>query len=107
MLHDGLANRAGIPHQRLQVHDQARAGVHFDHGAVLRFQRLANVVGDQIDSRHVQPHGLRRDHAAGGDVRVHAFRDVDREIAVVVDDDGAASGRHRGLVEALVAQELE
>ena len=92
---DGLTDRLRRAFGRLQVHQQAGAGIDFDDGAALRLQRLADVLADEVDAGDVQAHGARREPAGEGHLGVQIGRAVDGHIAVALDEHATAMLGHR------------
>ncbi|MNS83234.1 hypothetical protein D3C72_1170160 [compost metagenome] len=70
------------------MHAQAGRGVHFDHAAVLLFERAQHVLADHVDAADVQADHLRRIDGARGHFGVHGVGDVG----------GGAAGREVGVV---------
>ena len=101
---DGLAHRAHLAHGGLQVHEQARAGVDFDDGTVLLFQRAGDVFAHHVDAGDVEAH-----HTGGGDHvvadgRVDGVGDVDGPVGEAGDDHPFARTGEGGGGLALQAQ---
>ena len=78
---DRLAHRPRPARRRLQVHPQARAGVHFDHDPALVFQRTGDVQGNDVDAGHVQADHLGRFDRAGGHFGMDQIGHVGRRAA--------------------------
>ena len=107
VLGNGLAHRLGAAHGRLQVHQQAGAGVDLDDGAALGAKRLGDVFHHQVDAGDVQPH-----HAGGqrhllGDVGVHLAGDVDGHVAGALHHGGFAARQHAVRGQALALQQQQ
>ncbi len=84
MVHDGFAHRAGRARFGLDVHEQARPGVHLHDGTVLRGHGFGDVGDHQVHPCHVQAH-----HAGGhggefGHIGVHQVGHVVGEVAVAL-----------------------
>jgi hypothetical protein len=101
---DGLADRLRCAAGGLQVHQQARAGVDLDDGAAGLGQRLADVLGDEVDTGDVQPDGARRQRHRMRHLGMDLGRAVDGDVAVALDQHRLAGGRHRLGREALALQ---
>ena len=78
---DRFAHRPRNADRRLQVHPQARGGVHLDDDSSLFAQRAGNVLCHHVDAGDVQPHDLGRIHGVGRHGRMHALGDVDGRAA--------------------------
>jgi hypothetical protein len=94
LVDDRLADRTRLAGKRLQVRQQAGAGVHFDDGTALHVERHSDVGGHYVQPRNIESDRLRRQHAHGGDVRVKLLGLIDREITVVLHEHGHARFRH-------------
>ena len=89
-----LAHRSGLTCGRFEVHQQARAGIDFDHRAALWPQRLGNVLRHQVDPGDVQAHDTRSQHGQCGHIGVHLVGHVHRHVAGAHDQHTAARLRH-------------
>src|SRR5450830_1459256 len=94
MVDNRRADRARFAHARLDVGQQARAGVDFDDGAALLFQRTRDVGGDQVDAGDIQADYARSQQGRMHDRWVHVVGDVDGDVAVWLDQHFLASLRH-------------
>ena len=91
---------------RLQVHQQAGAGVDLDHGAALALQRLRDVERDHVDAGNVQADGARRQTDGMGHLGVDLGRAVDRDIAVALYQHPAPGFRNAVGLQVLAFQVL-
>ncbi|MCY1352233.1 hypothetical protein D9M69_385210 [compost metagenome] len=101
---DGAANRTRRAFGRLDVHQQARTGVDLDDGAALFGQRARDVLGHQVHAGDVQSNHARGQRRLRGHARVDAVGHVEGDVAVALDQHGAALGRHRAAIHALALQ---
>jgi hypothetical protein len=95
VLDDGVTHRPRVADGRLQMRQQARAGIDLDDGAALRRQRPPDVLGHHVDAGNVQPHRAHRQFDHPRHLGVDLVGAVDGDIAVALDQHAAAGGRHR------------
>ena len=106
---DRRANVPWGPDRRLQVHPQSRTGIHLDHHAALRLERLCDVGGDDVDARDIEADDPRRFDGAGGHLRMddvgHVFaRSAGAEVGVLTQEHRAINGGDALRSEPLVCQ---
>ena len=106
---DRFADRSRRAGRRLQVHPQPGLGVDFDDHAALVVERLADVVGDDVDAGDVEPDHPGRFDGLPRHVGMDPIGDVGRraagaQVRVAADEDLAAGGRNRIGREALFGQ---
>ena len=101
---DGRADRAGLAHARLDVRQQAGAGIDFDDGAALLCQRTRDVGGDQVDAGDIEADDPGGEQGRMHDGRMHVVRDVDGHVAVRLDQHFLAGLRHGQGGHALALQ---
>jgi hypothetical protein len=104
VLDDGLADFARLAGGRLDVGQQARAGIDFDDGAALLFERARDVFAHQVDAGDVQADHARGQRRHVRHVRVDLVGDVVGDVAVRLDQHFLAGLRHRGRGQALALQ---
>ena len=76
VLGNRLAYRARRANGRFEVHEQARARVHFDNGAPLGVQGLADVLRHHVDAGNVQAHHPRCQSCGSGYAGMQFVGDV-------------------------------
>ena len=91
---NGLTNRARLADARLDVHQQAGAGVDFNNGAALFGQRLGDVLADQVDAGDVEADHTGGQRGDGGGIGMDFVGAVESVIGVALDQHFAALGRH-------------
>ena len=101
---DRAANRLRRAFGGLEVHQQPRPGVHFDHRAALRVQGLGDVLGHHVDAGHVEADGARGQRHHMRHLGVDQLGAVDRDVAVALDQHPLARWRHAVGREALALQ---
>ena len=94
VVHDGHAHRARRAAGRLEVHQQARAGVHFEDGAALLLHGARHVLEDHVHAGDVQTDDLGRQLGVVGHVGVHVLGAVDGHVAVALQQDALALRDH-------------
>ena len=89
----------GCAFGRLEVHQQAGAGIDLDDGAALLVERARDVLGDQVDAGDVQPDDAGGQRDGVRDLGVHLVGDVDGDVAVALDQHaaGRAAGTESGV----------
>ena len=85
MVADRAADRARRADGRLQVHQQAGAGVDLDDGAALRRERAGDVLRHQVDAGDVQADHAGGQHGGMRDFGMDLVGAVDRHVAVALD----------------------
>ena len=98
---DGPAHGAGRAVGRLQVHQQAGAGVDFDDGAALLVQRPRDVLGHQVHAGDVQADDAGGQRHGRGDAGVDLVGHVERHVAAALHQHALAVGGHAVGVHAL------
>ena len=98
---DGPAHGAGRAVGRLQVHQQAGAGVDFDDGAALLVQRPRDVLGHQVHAGDVQADDSGGQRHGRGDAGVDLVGHVERHVAAALHQHALAVGGHAVGVHAL------
>jgi hypothetical protein len=64
VVHDGPAYRARSSLSGIQMHQQTWPGVHLHNSSALLTQRLANVFGNHINTRHIQTNHARSERTS-------------------------------------------
>ena len=95
MRHDGRAHRLAFTVGRFDVREQAGAGIDLDHAGALAAQRQGAVLQHHVHSGNVQTHHARGQSCCGGYRGVHQRGDVQRHIAVALNEHTLVFGGHR------------
>ena len=103
---DGPADSARLAGGRAQVHEQAWAGVDFDDGATLFFQRTGDVFAHEVDAGDVEADHAGGERHGGGNIRVDFVSAVKGHVAVALDQDRFA-GRWHGVAGITLAGQFK
>src|SRR5574343_1760607 len=98
---DGLADRARFADARLDVHQQAGAGIDFDYSAALFGQRLRDVLADQVNAGDVEADDAGGQRGDLGGFGMDFVGAVEGMVGVALDQHFAAGGRHAVGVQLL------
>ena len=104
MINDGFANRSRLTARRLQVGQQAGAGIDFNHRAALPRQRERDVLQHHINAGNVQANHARGQCCRLRHAGVHEVRHIQGHVAVALDQHMGASRGHRIGSETLACQ---
>jgi len=106
VFHNVLAHGPGLARRRIQVHQQARARIHFHNGAPLGFQGLADVFRHQIHPGDVQTDDAGGQGNGSRHIRMDLVGAVEGHIAVALDQHPFTGGRH-GVLRVAVALQFQ
>jgi hypothetical protein len=93
VIDDGFADGLGKSVRRFKVHQEARARIDLNDGSPLFSQWAANVLGDEIDSCDIESDNAGRKAHLVGDLRVHLIGNIERDIAISLNEDFLTNGR--------------